>query len=106
MPTKRSKNVSPGVRGKPMKKGVRSPTGHRTLEQSQAHAAGYQSSLKKKTYRKKLGKLPPAPKGRDNSHKKADSKGGATTKTNVKPGNRSKNRGHGLTRGKKPNKGK
>lgn len=106
MPTKKSKTVSPGVRGKPQKKGVRSPTAHRTLEQTQKTSApgGYQR--KKKKYRSALGKLPPAPKGQDNSHKVAASKGGKTTKSNVKPGSRSKNRGHGLTTGKKPNKGK
>lgn len=104
MPTKRSSTTSPGVRGKPMKKGVRSPTAHRTLEQSQAHGTGYQR--KKKAYRNALGKLPPAPKGQDNSHKVAASKGGKTAKSNVKPGSRSKNRGHGMTRGAKANKGK
>ena len=106
MPTKPSKTVSPGVRGKPQKKGVRSPTAHRTLEQTQKHGKTYQASKKRKTYRKKLGKLPPAPKGKDNSHGKAFSKGGKTTKANVKPGSRSKNRGHGMTRGKKANRGK
>lgn len=106
MPTKRSTKVSPGVRGKPMKKGVRSPTAHRTLEQAQAHGTGYQASKKRKAYRKKLGKLKPAPKGQDNSHGKAFSKGGKTTAANVKPGNRSNNRAHGMTRGKKPNAGK
>jgi hypothetical protein len=107
MPTKRSKKVSPGIRGKPMKKGVRSPTAHRTLEQSQAHGdpkTGYQR--KKKTYRKKLGQLPKAPKGMDRGHKKAASKGGKTTKANVRPQKRSANRGHGMTRGKKANAGK
>ena len=106
MPTPKSKNRSPGVRGKPQKKGVRSPTAHRTLEQTQAHGKGYQSSAKRKKYRNDLGKLPPAGKGKDNAHKKAFSKGGSTTKSNVKPASRKGNRGHGMTRGKKANKGK
>ena len=105
---KRSKKVSPGVRGKPMKSGARSPTAHRTLEQGRAQGepGGGTATPAKKKYRSDLGKLPPAPKGQDNSHKKAASKGGKTTKANVKPGSRSKNRGHGMTRGKKANMNK
>ena len=106
MPTPKSKKQSPGVRGKPQKRGVRSPTAHRTLEQTQAHGKGYQASKKRKKYRNDLGKLPSAGKGKDNAHKKAFSKGGSTTKSNVKPASRKGNRGHGMTRGKKANKGK
>ena len=108
MATKQSKNVSPGVRGKPMKKGVRSPTAHRTLEQAQksGEPGGYTASPKRKAYRNALGKLPPAGPNKDNGHKKAFSKGGATTKANTKPQSRAKNRGHGMTKGKKANKGK
>ena len=108
MPTPKSKSKSPGVRGKPQKKGVRSPTAHRTLEQTQATAkpGGYQASKKRKKYRNDLGKLPSAGKGKDNAHGKAFSKGGSTTKSNVKPASRKGNRGHGMTRGKKANKGK
>lgn len=108
MPTKRSAKVSPGVRGKPQKKGVRSPTAHRTLEQTQATAkkGGYQASEKRKKYRSDLGKLPPAGPGKDNAHGKAHSKGGKATKANTKPMARSKNRAHGMTKGKKANRGK
>lgn len=108
MPTPKSKSKSPGVRGKPQKRGVRSPTAHRTLEQTQATAkpGGYQASEKRKKYRNDLGKLPSAGKGKDRGHKTAFSKGGSTTKSNTKPVSRSKNRGHGMTRGKKANKGK
>ena len=102
----RSKSVSPGIRGKPMKKGVRSPTAHRTLEQSQKHGKTYQATKKRKKYRADLDKLPSAGKGKDNAHKKAFSKGGSTTKSNIKSVSRSKNRGHGMTRGSKANKGK
>lgn len=105
---KKSKTVSPGIRGNPQRKGVRSPTAHRTLEQTQATAkpGGYQASKKRKEYRNKLDKLPSAGPGKDKGHKKAFSKGGKTTKSNIKPVSRSKNRGHGMTRGKKANKGK
>lgn len=108
MPTKKSKTVSPGVRGKPLRKGVRSPTGHRTLEQSQktAEPDGYNSTKKRKNYRNDLGKMPSAGKGKDNGHKKAFSKGGATTKSNIKSMSRKENRAHGMTRGKKANRGK
>ena len=106
MPTSRSKSTSPGVRGKKQKKGVRSPTAHRTLEQTQAHGDDYQSTPKRKAYRKKLGKLPPAGPGKDNAHGKAFSKGGATTKANTKPMSRKSNRGHGMTKGRKANRGK
>lgn len=106
MPTKRSKTTSPGVRGKPQKKGVRSPTAHRTLEQTQAAGTEYNASEDRKTYRSDLGKLKPAGKGKDNAHKKAHSKGGKATKANTKPTSRAKNRGHGMTKGAKANKGK
>ena len=106
MPTKRSKKVSPGVRGNKMKSGVRSPTGHRTLEQSQSHGTGYGAKPKQKKYRSDLGKLPSAGPGKDNAHKKAASKGDKATKANTKPASRKSNRGHGMTKGKKPNRGK
>ncbi len=108
MATKQSKNVSPGVRGKPMKKGVRSPTAHRTLGQAQksGEPGGYTASKKRKAYRAAHGKLPPAPAGKDNSMGEAFSKGGKVTKANTKPQSRAKNRGHGMTKGKKANKGK
>jgi hypothetical protein len=89
-----------------MKSGKRSPTAHRTLEQAQKHGVGYGGTKKRKKYRADLNALPDAPKGQDNAHKKSFSKGGKTTKSNVKPGNRSKNRAHGMTRGKKANRGK
>jgi len=105
---KRSKKVSPGARGKPMKSGVRSPTAHRTLEQGRAQGepGGGTATPAKKKYRRDLGKLPKAGPGKDNAHKKAASKGGKTTKANTRPQSRSKNRGHGMTRGKKPNSNK
>lgn len=108
MPTKPSKSVSPGVRGNKQKKGVRSPTAHRTLEQTQktAKKGGYQASTKRKKYRSELGKLPPAGPGKDNAHGKSHIKGGKATKANTKPTSRAKNRGHGTTKGKKANRGK
>lgn len=44
--------------------------------------------------------------GKDVHHKKSVSKGGTNAKSNLAVSSRSKNRGHGTTRGSKPNKGK
>lgn len=109
MPTTRSKKTSPGVRGKPQKSGVRSPTAHRTLEQTQAHGTGYQASKKQKANRVKRGAANAAVKpgkGRDAGHKTALSKGGSNAKSNLKSQSRASNRGHGMTKGRKANRGK
>jgi len=114
MPTKRSKTTSPGVRGKKQTKGKRSPTAHRTLEQTQAHGAsgsGYQSSpeqIQKRTKRGQARKKLGLKKGdkRDGGHKKSLSKGGSNAKSNLKAQSRKTNRGHGMTKGRKANRGK
>jgi hypothetical protein len=44
--------------------------------------------------------------GKDVAHKKPLSKGGSNTAKNLKVSSVKKNRGHGMTRGKKANRGK
>lgn len=94
-----------------MKSGKRSPTAHRTKEQAVAHGRGYSAkpSVKKKraqrnAARAKLMKEGKVSKGdgKDVHHKK----GMSNKKSNLSVKSRSANRGHGKTRGKKPNKGR
>lgn len=85
---------------------IRSPTGHRTPGQVRRHGKGYQATAKRKKYRSDLGKLKSAGPGKDKGHKKAFSKGGKTTAANISPQSRKSNRGHGMTRGAKANRGK
>ena len=91
-----------------LKSGVRSKTGHRTLEQSRGSSAKYQSQPKQIKNRakrnaarasviKKRGKA--AVKGKDVGHKRPLSKGGSNKASNLKIQSRKTNRGHGTSRG-------
>jgi hypothetical protein len=93
----------------------RSKTAHRTPSQIREHGRTYQASAEQKKKRaargrartavgKKLGKKAIA--GKDVGHKKPLSKGGSNASSNLKVQSKKKNRGHGMTRGKKPNKGR
>ena len=104
-----------------MKYGVRSPTAHRTKEQAQAHGrkrtkANPTGTTKKDrqdrntnnvaraSVVKSKGKAAVA--GKDVGHKRPLSKGGTNAKGNLVVQSKKANRGHGLTRGKKPNSNK
>ncbi len=96
-----------------LKSGVRSPTGHRTLEQSRGASAKYAAQPQQRKNRAKRNAARAAMKksgakvaGKDVGHKRPLSKGGSNAKSNLKVQSRAKNRGHGMTRGSKPNKGK
>lgn len=93
----------------------RSKTGHRTPSQIKRHSRTYQARPEQKKKRakrnaarasvkKKLGAA--AIKGKDVGHQKPMSKGGTNAPGNLKVQSKKSNRGHGMTRGKKPNKGK
>lgn len=93
----------------------RSPTAHRTPSQIKAHGRGYQSSPEQKKKRaargrartameKKHGKA--ALKGKDVGHKRPLSKGGSNSSKNLAIQSKAKNRGHGMTKGRKANRGK
>ena len=93
----------------------RSKTAHRTPSQIRRHGRTYQAKPEQKKKRakrnaarkkmeKKRGKA--ALRGKDVGHKKPLSKGGSNSAKNLKVQSKSKNRGHGMTRGKKPNKGR
>ncbi len=94
---------------------TRSPTGHRTPGQVKRHTKGYGArpeQRKKRAARnaarakvvKTKGKA--AVKGKDVGHKTPLSKGGGNSAKNLKVQSVSKNRGHGMTRGRKPNQGR
>lgn len=83
-----------------MEKGKRSPTAHRTLEQAQKQSAGYEAQPHRRKYRTALGKLREEyglkkGDGKEVSHKKAASKGGAHTKANTTVTSRTTNRKRG-----------
>ena len=93
----------------------RSKTAHRTPGQIKRHGRTYQATPEQKKKRakrnaarasvkKRLGAA--AVKGKDVSHKKPLSKGGTNAKSNLSVQSKKKNRGHGMTKGKKPNKGR
>jgi hypothetical protein len=91
----------------------RSKTAHRTPGQIKRHGKTYQakpSQIKKRAARNKarstLKKAGVNVAGKDVGHKKPLSKGGSNARSNLKVQSRAKNRGHGMTRGKKPNKGR
>lgn len=93
----------------------RSPTAHRTPSQIREHGRTYQASAEQKKNRAKRNKARAAAvkagqarkgDGKDVHHVKPLSKGGSNTKGNTRVVSRSKNRGHGMTNGKKPNKGR
>jgi hypothetical protein len=93
----------------------RSPTAHRTPSQIRKHGRTYQATAEQKKNRAKRNaaraqaiKDGRAKKGdgKDVGHKKPLSKGGSNAKSNTKVQSKKANRGHGMTRGKKANKGK
>ena len=94
---------------------TRSPTGHRTPSQVKRHSKTYQARPEQKKKRakrnaarakvkKKLGAGAVA--GKDVGHSKPLSKGGTNSAKNLKVQTKASNRGHGMTKGKKANKGK
>jgi hypothetical protein len=102
-----------------MKSGVRSPTAHRTKEQAKRHGkqkkdggAQTKTTIKRRSQnnaaRAKVikSKGAGAVAGKDVGHKNPLSKGGSNASSNLAIQSKAKNRGHGRTRGKKPNKGK
>ena len=94
-----------------IKSGVRSPTAHRTLEQARAAVRGPQATTKEKKKRaarnkarrimERAGQVSKGD-GKDVGHVKPLSKGGSTGKSNLQVQSRSKNRGHGMSRQKRP----
>jgi len=94
---------------------IRSKTGHRTPGQVKRHTRTYGArpeQRKKRAARNAArakvvatkGKA--AVKGKDVGHKTPLSKGGGSSMGNLKIQNRASNRGHGMTRGRKPNQGR
>lgn len=93
----------------------RSKTAHRTPGQIKRHGRTYQATSAQKKKRAKRNaaraavkkkKGAAAIKGKDVGHKKPLSKGGSNAASNLKVQSKKKNRGHGMTKGKKANKGK
>lgn len=93
----------------------RSKTAHRTPSQIKRHGRTYQASPTQKKNRAKRNAARAtvkktagagAIKGKDVGHKTPLSKGGSNSSSNLKVQSKKKNRGHGMTRGKKANKGK
>jgi hypothetical protein len=91
-----------------LKSGVRSKTGHRTLEQSRGASKKYQSTSKQRknramrnAARRKVvaAKGKAAVKGKDVGHKRSLMKGGTNAKSNLKIQSRKSNRGHGTSPG-------
>lgn len=94
---------------------TRSKTAHRTPGQIKRHGRTYQATDEQKKKRALRGKAraavvskkgAAAVKGKDVGHKKPLSKGGSNAGSNLVVQTKAKNRGHGMTRGKKANKGK
>lgn len=93
----------------------RSATAHRTPSQIKKHTRTYQATKEQKENRAmrnaaraeaiRDGRAAKGD-GKDIDHKRPLSKGGSNAKSNTRVRSRSKNRGHGMTRGSKPNKGK
>ena len=93
----------------------RSPTAHRTPSQIKKHSRTYQATEEQKKNRAARNaaraaaiKAGTAKKGdgKDVGHIKPLSKGGSNAASNTRVQSRETNRGHGMTRGAKPNKGK
>jgi 5-methylcytosine-specific restriction endonuclease McrA len=93
----------------------RSPTAHRTPAQIRAHGRTYQASEEQKKNRAARNKARAQAMadgrvskgdGKDIDHKVPLSKGGGNAKSNTRVVSKSANRGHGMTRGSKPNKGR
>lgn len=98
-----------------MASGKRSKTAHRTPAQIKEHGRTYQASAEQKKKRAqrnaaraevKKRKGAAAVAGKDVGHKNPISKGGSNSPGNLKVQSKAKNRGHGMTDGKKANKGK
>lgn len=94
---------------------TRSKTAHRTPSQIKRHGRTYQASKtqkKRRAARNKARRQAEADgrvrkgDGKDVDHKKPLSKGGSNKKSNTRVTSKSKNRGHGMTKGAKANKGK
>lgn len=88
----------------------RSPTSHRTPSQIRRHAKTYGSRpdqrknrVKRVQARRQLEKEGKVKKndGKDVAHKKPLSKGGTNSRSNLTVQSRKKNRGHGMSRGRK-----
>lgn len=93
----------------------RSPTAHRTPSQIKEHIRTYQATEKEKdkrvmrnAARREAIRDGRAHKGdgKDVDHIRPLSKGGSNAESNTRVISRSKNRGHGMTDGNKPNKGR
>lgn len=94
---------------------IRSPTGHRTPGQVKRHTRTYGARPKQRKNRAARNaarakvvatKGKTAVKGKDVGHKTPMSKGGGNSMSNLKVQSVAKNRGHGMTRGRKPNRGR
>lgn len=92
---------------------TRSPTAHRTPGQIKRHSRTYQAKpeqIKKRSKRNKaraqVKKTGANVAGKDVGHKTPLSKGGGNAAGNLEVQSVASNRGHGMTRGKKANKGK
>ena len=94
---------------------TRSPTGHRTPGQVKRHTRTYGARPEQRLKRAKRNaarakvvkkEVKAAVKGKDVGHKTPMSKGGGNSMGNLKIQSRASNRGHGMTRGKKPNLGR
>jgi len=93
----------------------RSKTAHRTPSQIKRHGRTYQATPEQKKKRAKRNaarasvkktKGAAAIKGKDVGHKRPLSKGGSNSKGNLKVQSKKQNRGHGMTKGRKANRGK
>lgn len=93
----------------------RSKTAHRTPGQIKRHGRTYQATAEQKKNRAARNaaraavvkeKGASAVRGKDVAHKKPLSKGGSNSKSNLRVQSKNSNRGHGMTRGSKPNKGR
>ena len=95
--------------------GKRSPTAHRTPAQIRHHGDTYQATTEQKKNRAKRNAaradamdkgMVHKGDGMDVDHKRPMSKGGTNAASNLRVTSAHKNRGHGMTDGKKPNKGR
>jgi hypothetical protein len=94
---------------------TRSPITHRTPGQIKRHSKTYQARPEQKKKRAarnsaravvKKSRGAAAVAGKDVGHKKPLSKGGTNARSNLQIQSKKSNRGHGMTKGKKPNQGK
>jgi hypothetical protein len=93
----------------------RSKTAHRTPGQIKRHSKTYQARPEQKKKRAARNSARAAVKksrgaaavaGKDVGHKRPLSKGGSNAKGNLKVQSKKMNRGHGMTKGRKANRGK